>query len=220
MPVMNELLDFAMTDGLKLLLALVLGGAMGMERELTGKPAGLRTNLLIAVGAALLTIVSRHVGAESGDPGRIAAQVVTGVGFIGAGAIIQARGAVTGLTTAATIWAVAGVGIAAGSGAWQAAVLSTVIIISCLVSLRGMESRVRGRRSLARYSVTMLSGTDSMPAIDAVHSNPSIDAESLTVRVDELQRSVEITCVGSKKAHKELFRELCALDGVQHVQID
>ena len=68
-----------------------LGGAMGLERELTGKPAGLRTNLLIAVGAALLTIVSRHVASETGDPGRIAAQVVTGVGFIGAGAIIQAR---------------------------------------------------------------------------------------------------------------------------------
>ena len=220
MPVMNELLEFAMTDGLKLLLALVLGGAMGMERELTGKPAGLRTNLLIAVGAALLTIVSRHVAGESGDPGRIAALVVTGVGFIGAGAIIQARGAVTGLTTAATIWAGSGVGIAAGSGAWQAAVASTVIIISCLVSLRGLESRVRGRRSLVRYNVTMLSGSDSIPVIDAVHSNPSIDAESLTVRVDGPQRSVEITCVGSKKAQQELFRELCALDGVKQVQSD
>jgi len=220
MPVMNELLEFAMTDGLKLLLALVLGGAMGMERELTGKPAGLRTNLLIAVGAALLTIVSRHVAGESGDPGRIAAQVVTGVGFIGAGAIIQARGAVTGLTTAATIWAVSGVGIAAGSGAWQAAVASTVIIISCLVSLRGLESRVRGRRSLVRYNVTMLSGSDSIPVIDAVHSNPGLDAESLTVSVDGAERRVEISCVGNEKAQHRLFRELCDLDGVRRVQRD
>src|SRR5262245_12494018 len=94
----------------QLLLATLLGGAIGMEREISGKPAGLRTNILICVGATLFTVLSVQMSGARGDPGRIAAQVLTGVGFIGAGTILHARGSVTGLSRAATIWLVASIG--------------------------------------------------------------------------------------------------------------
>ena len=100
------------------MLAMICGGAIGVEREINRKPAGLRTNVLICFGAALYMIVSRQIssGAPYTDPARLAAQVVAGIGFLGAGVILQARGSVTGLTTAATIFVVGAVGISAGEG--------------------------------------------------------------------------------------------------------
>ena len=98
-----------------ILLAAVLGGMIGLERAFSGKSAGLRTNILICVGAAAFTLISRQMLSEEGSVARIAAQVVTGVGFLGAGAIIQDRGGVHGLTTAATIWLVAAIGMACGA---------------------------------------------------------------------------------------------------------
>src|SRR5690606_12783611 len=125
----------------RLLLAAILGGLVGLEREISGKPAGLRTNLLICVGAALLTELSLAVGlltAErpNADPARIAAQIVSGIGFLGAGTIIQARGSVVGLTTAATLWVVAAIGMAVGAAAYVEAVGTTVLVIVVLVLLR------------------------------------------------------------------------------------
>lgn len=132
-----------------LLLATVLGGAIGWERERSQKPAGLRTNVLICVGAALLADLSMRGAAmagTSGDPTRIAAQVVTGVGFLGAGAIMQQRGSVTGLTTAATIWVVAAIGLAAGFGAMVEATGTAIFVLVALVSLRRIEDRAHERR--------------------------------------------------------------------------
>src|SRR3990170_2055526 len=100
-----------------LVVAVLLGGAVGLERELRGKAAGLRTNILICLGATLFTHLSIHLAGPSGDPGRIAAQVVTGIGFLGAGTILHTRGAIAGLTSAATIWLVAAIGVAIGAGA-------------------------------------------------------------------------------------------------------
>ncbi|MHC4720948.1 MAG: MgtC/SapB family protein [Planctomycetota bacterium] len=113
-------------DILSVLLAVVLGAAIGLEREASGKAAGLRTNVLICLGAAVFTIISRQMG-RGGDASmtRIAAQIVTGVGFIGAGAIIRDRAGIYGLTTAATIWLVASIGMACGAGLHILAVTST-----------------------------------------------------------------------------------------------
>src|SRR5438874_11955249 len=99
---------------LQLALATLFGGAIGLERELGGKPAGLRTNILICIGSVLYTKLSITLAAGTADPTRIAAQIVTGVGFIGAGTILHARGAGVGLTSAATIWVVAAIGVALG----------------------------------------------------------------------------------------------------------
>src|SRR5882724_13361792 len=135
---------------LKLLLAMLCGGAIGFERELSRKAAGLRTNVLICIGAALYMIVSRHIGggAPYTDPARLAAQVVTGIGFLGAGVILQARGSIHGLTTAATIFVVGAIGISAGAGLFSLAAFSTGLIIVVLVLLRRVEEAVLHRRRL------------------------------------------------------------------------
>ena len=140
---------------LKLVLAILCGGAIGFERELSRKAAGLRTNVLICMGSALLMIVSRHIGggAPYTDPARLVAQVITGIGFLGAGVILQARGSVTGLTTAATIFVVAAVGIAIGDGMFGVAILSTSLIIIVLVALRRVERFVIRRQRMFHYSL-------------------------------------------------------------------
>jgi putative Mg2+ transporter-C (MgtC) family protein len=145
---------FRLVTLFRLVLAAVLGGAIGMEREVAGKPAGLRTNMLICVGAAMfmqLSIAVAEIGFSAdghpyGDTTRIAAQIVSGIGFLGAGAIIYSQGTVIGLTTAATIWVVAAVGAAVGAGAYVDAVGSTVLIVAILVGLRPIEHRLLAKR--------------------------------------------------------------------------
>jgi putative Mg2+ transporter-C (MgtC) family protein len=127
-------------DLLSIILAVIFGGAIGLEREISGKAAGLRTNVLICLGAAVFTIISRQMAAgTNGSLTRIAAQIVTGVGFLGAGAIIVDRGGVHGLTTAATIWLVASIGMACGAGFYALAVISTFIAILVLLGLGQLE---------------------------------------------------------------------------------
>jgi putative Mg2+ transporter-C (MgtC) family protein len=117
---------------IRLLIAALLGGAMGYEREQADKPAGLRTNILVCVGAALFTIASLHGFGGLSDPARIAAGIVIGVGFLGAGTIIRREAGVTGLTTAATIWVVAGVGLAVGCGLYILAMVTAAITFIAL----------------------------------------------------------------------------------------
>ena len=118
---------------LRLLLAATLGAIIGYQRERAGKPAGLRTHILICVGAALFTISSLYGFGAAADPARVAAGIVVGIGFLGAGAIIRrGEGVVEGLTTAATIWAVAGIGLAAGAGLYLLSAVTTVVILIVL----------------------------------------------------------------------------------------
>lgn len=117
----------------RLALALGLGAVVGVERERHRQPAGLRTHMLVTVGAALFTIVSAYgFSGELADPTRIAAQIVTGIGFIGAGAILHYRGNVKGLTTAASLWAMAAVGMATGAGLYVIAVAATIMVLVTL----------------------------------------------------------------------------------------
>lgn len=118
---------------LRLLLATALGALIGFQRERAGKPAGLRTLVLISLGAALFTVVSIYGFSSSSDPSRVAAGVVMGIGFIGAGAILQRqRGIVEGLTTAATVWAAAAIGLMAGTGMYLVSTVTTVLILVVL----------------------------------------------------------------------------------------
>ena len=122
-------------DLISIILATLLGAGIGLERELNGKAAGLRTNLLICLGAAVFTIISREMATgPEGSVTRIAAQIVTGVGFLGAGAIIQDR-RVHGLTTAATIWLVASIGMACGGQFYILAIVSSLIAVLALIGL-------------------------------------------------------------------------------------
>ena len=150
----NLVSDLPLDLLLHLVLAVILGGAIGLERELKQKAAGLRTNILICAGAALFTELSLASTAEFGDPSRIAAQIVTGVGFLGAGAIIQGRGTVTGLTTAATMWLVAAIGMAVGFGALLEATGTTLLVVLVLVALRPIERWIEKRKQLESGDAT------------------------------------------------------------------
>ena len=126
----------------RLLVAAVLGAAIGLERERRDHPAGMRTHLLVSVGSATFTVLSIEAFAAPGaDPARVAAQIVTGIGFLGAGAILKGPGTIKGLTTAASLWAVAAVGMAAGAAAYGVAIAATIIVIVSLWPLRSIESR-------------------------------------------------------------------------------
>jgi putative Mg2+ transporter-C (MgtC) family protein len=164
---------------LRLALAALLGGLIGFERELREREAGLRTHLLVALGSALFTIVGAygfHAFLDSGqsvvraDPTRIAAQIVTGIGFLGAGAIIRQGLSVRGLTTAATLWVVAAVGLAAGAGYYSAAVITTAVVLVALWPLRVMAYRIlrRYRSDDGRLVVELPSGTPPGELIDEI----------------------------------------------------
>jgi putative Mg2+ transporter-C (MgtC) family protein len=141
----------------RLLLAAVLGGALGFERELRQKSAGLRTNILIAIGSALFTLMSYELADAAGaDPGRIAAQIVTGIGFLGAGAIIRRDGDVHGLTTAATIWVNAAVGVAAGGGEFHLAFIATGVTLVALLLLHPIEKIIDRRFGSGRDRIDEL----------------------------------------------------------------
>ncbi len=133
---------------LRLLLAVLLSGLVGLERESKGRAAGFRTHILVCVGSALIMLTGIHLfalyrGAGGMDPTRLAAQVVSGIGFLGAGTIIQFRDSVRGLTTAASVWAAAGIGIAIGAGFYVGAVATTVIVLLALLVLSSLERRIR-----------------------------------------------------------------------------
>ena len=131
---------------MRLGVGLVLGAVIGFERELHRQPAGFRTHALVALGSALFTIVSAYgFGGSTVDPTRIAAQIVSGIGFIGAGTILQHRGNIRGLTTAASLWSVAAIGMAAGAGMLAMAAIGTTLILVVLSVLDRIEELVRRR---------------------------------------------------------------------------
>ena len=135
----------------RLLLAAVLGAAVGLEREYHQKPAGLRTNILIAFGSALFTVISLQLAsAAGGSTDRVAAQIVTGIGFLGAGAILRSGLSVHGLTTAATIWVNAAIGMAAGAGLPALAIGSTLVTLLVLAALPPIEAFFERQASIRR----------------------------------------------------------------------
>ena len=135
----------------RLLVAAVLGGLIGLERQLRHKPAGLRTNMFICFGAAMFTILSKQLAGTEADSARIAAQIIPGIGFIGAGSILHARGSVTGLTTAATLFVVASVGMAVGGGLYVTAIFAALLILLALALLGKLEARYEIKPVLTTY---------------------------------------------------------------------
>jgi len=139
----------------RLALAAALGGIIGLERELRHKAAGLRTNMLICFGSAMFTVLSAQMADRfGGDNVRIASQIIPGIGFIGAGAILRERGSVTGLTTAATIFVAASVGMAAGAGFYSTASFATVVILLALAALGKLERHFERKHRMVNYEVT------------------------------------------------------------------
>ncbi|MEW5937593.1 MAG: MgtC/SapB family protein [Candidatus Thermoplasmatota archaeon] len=186
LPIEQLLYDFLP----KVVLAILCGSLLGIERELKEKPAGLRTYLLITIGACLFQIIGTEISKSwlgAADPGRVAAQVVTGIGFLGAGAIIQSKGEVRGLTTAATIWFAAGVGVAVGAALYILAVFVTLVAVAALVLLRKLE-RALGTKGRMNYRCVI--ATTSPEAFDAAMN--LLAREPTKVKVLESKRLTEI----------------------------
>jgi putative Mg2+ transporter-C (MgtC) family protein len=213
---------------LRLALAAVLGAAIGIERELREREAGLRTHLLVCVGSALFTIVSaygfrgflEHGGAVvRADPTRIAAQIVTGIGFLGAGAIIRQGLSVRGLTTAATLWVVAAIGLASGAGYYSAAAITTVLVILSLWPLRllvhGMVVRFRPERE--RLLVDLERGRPPGVVLDAVEG-AGAHVESLALADEEDRRSLALDVDFPPKTREAVLAAVSDLEGVKAVQ--
>ena len=212
---------------LKLLLATLFGGAIGLEREIAGKPAGLRTNILICVGAALFTHLSINIaqigftpdGHPYGDTTRIAAQIVSGIGFLGAGAILHAHGAVVGLTTAATIWVVAAVGAAVGAGAYIEAGGTTVLMMLVLVGLRPLERHVLARRRRVSASLRVQRGV-GFDDLAEVLREAGVHVLSRRTFEHESDRSFELELIGSTRQFDVAVDELKRRADVISVTLD
>lgn len=138
----------------RLVLAAILGGIIGLERELKHRAAGLRTNLFICFGAAMFTLLSQKLAGVPSDSARIAAQIIPGIGFIGAGSILHTRGLTTGLTSAATMFVVASVGMAAGGGHYVTATFATFVVLASLFVLGHLEETFNLKLLLNSYEVT------------------------------------------------------------------
>lgn len=204
-------------DLLKLLGAIAAGGLIGLERELRDKPAGFRTNILICLGAALFTLLSVKLAEGRGqvDPTRIAAQIVTGVGFLGAGAIIQRRSHVRGLTTAATIWAVASVGMAFGAGAFALGILGALLTTGVVFGLSYAEYQISRWRSRAVYEVLLAPTAEAEARVQQIVTESGVRVRSwqLTKRAANIVGRLvavgpgsALDHLGARLAHEETVR--------------
>ncbi len=207
-----------MEYALRLLAATAVGAAVGIERDLKGKPTGMRTLILICLGACVIMILSVEVARQAGgtsDPGRIAAQVVTGIGFIGAGSILRSRVTVSGLTTAATIWFVAGVGLVLGYGDFILAGLATTLMILTLTALLPLERRIEVSRRLHILRIEV-DGPNLSRVRDALIQNRILADDVDLKRIDD-GVCLDIEYVAVDRKHVALVSRLRELDGVRVV---
>jgi putative Mg2+ transporter-C (MgtC) family protein len=204
---------------LKILLAAMLGGIIGLERELAHKEAGLRTNILIAIGSALITVLSFKIAAMTpgADPARLAAQIVSGIGFLGAGAIIQARFAVHGLTTAATIWTVAAIGIAVGCGFYLLAFIVTVFVVIVLTVFKLLLDYIEKQKRNYVYLIT----TEEKASLlaDLRHALTELNIKYSSARLNRRKGSYEFEVIFSTSENKnrEFLDKVMLLQGVKEV---
>src|SRR2546421_11867222 len=180
-------------------LATVLGGAIGLERELGGKPAGLRTNILICIGSVLYTHLSIAMVGAGTDPTRVAGQIVTGVGFIGAGTILHARGAVVGLTSAATIWVVAAIGVALGSGYYLDGIVTTLVVLVVLAGLGRVEKLVERQSTRATISIHARPGPTVLEDLEGLVRRAGLDILSVSTRQENVDLVTDLDMRGSRR---------------------
>jgi len=205
---------------LRLLVALILGAVVGLERERQERAAGLRTVTMVSLGSCLFTIVGAY-GFPNTDPSRVAAQIVTGIGFLGAGTIFLRKDLVRGLTTAATIWAVAAIGMAAGTSQYIVALFTTLLILSVLMVLKPIEKRFFKRPSEALVSVVVPRGEGEIERVRAALA--AIGAFPMSIRIHELNDSddrLEIDVgLPAHRTTSDLLRQLRTMEGAKQILI-
>jgi putative Mg2+ transporter-C (MgtC) family protein len=203
-------------DLFKLLLALLWGGLIGWERQFQEKPAGFRTNILICLGSTLFTMFSLKIGELSGaNPSMIAAQIVSGIGFLGAGAIIRHGEMVVGLTTAATIWLVASVGVGIGAGYYRISSIGAILALCVLLRFRKFEDMFNAFHHVRTYSIALPSEDDAVSNI--------LDSSKLRVVASKKMKSdgsyfYELTLVGGKNEHEVFLDKLLKSPAIDQVK--
>ncbi len=211
--------------GPKIFFSILCGGLIGLERELKDKPAGLKTNILICLGAALYSSISGMVAVvhadagHIGDPGRVAAQIVSGIGFLGGGTIIQSRGTVLGLTTAATMWVVAAIGVAIGIGHADMAVVASISVVSVLVGTTWFEDRVLGRSM--KFAIELVVDDPQGRVKEAI--NYALSRNDLRLNDFDLSLQGELSRVslkyqGHRASHKKFVLDLWGTPGIREVK--
>jgi putative Mg2+ transporter-C (MgtC) family protein len=214
---MIELLHQEMASGIvgtamvRLALAAILGGIIGLERELRHRPAGLRTNMFICFGAALFTILSDALAVEHlGDHTRISAQIIPGIGFIGAGSILHTRGLTTGLTTASTLFVVASVGMATGGGLYLTAIFATGVVLIALFSLGHLELTFNLKTLLISYEVTGGSVEEITQEINRILEHRHRMMQNIESGSTSQHVRLQFDVAGCNRDQKDLLRELKA----------
>ena len=211
---------------LRLVLAAALSGAIGFEREFHGRAAGFRTHILLCIGSTLIMLTSMHIfdlysAKISIDPARIAAGVITGIGFLGAGTIMHAKSAVRGLTTAASLWVVAGIGLAIGSGFYFGAFLTTLLTIITLMIFSIVERTMIRKDWYKTIIIETIEGIDQLKAIRAILEE--CHSEITDFEVDRARDGANMLLkVGLKlyetKCAAQILDDLSHLNGIRHVK--
>ena len=213
----------------KLLLAALAGGLIGFEREKHGRPAGLRTNLLVSLGSCVMMIVSEAFYIKYGmhtadstlrlDPGRVAAQIVTGVGFLGAGVILKEGASVRGLTTAASLWAVAGLGMAFGMGFYSLGAISTVLMLISLNLLKKLDPKIKKDRFLT-LTVTATNREGLLEELQGLFSAKKLVITDISSHVDLVANELYFQFVVTqqqKRIGHELTSEIKQFEGIRKI---
>ncbi len=206
---------------LRLIVAGILGGVIGLEREFKRKPAGLRTNMFICFGSAMFTILSGVLaGRLGGDHTRIAAQIIPGIGFIGAGSILHSRGSVTGLTTAATIFVVASIGMAVGGGFYLPAIFATIVIFLSLHFLGWFEKRWNLKPLTMAYEALGANAEQMISEINAVLEEEKHLMQTVQVGRSNGDYRVQFTVEGTWNEHQTLLSRLHRLVSLKKVETE
>jgi len=201
------------------LLSILFGGAIGFERELKGKAAGLRTNILICMGAALFTQVGMALAGSTPDKSRIAAQIVTGVGFLGAGTILHGKGTITGLTSAATIWLVAAIGVALGSGEIYMAGATTLVTIFVLGVLGRVENYIRQTSRVSKVTVELEPDLKRVDDIQLLARQAGVQVDDIRHEIVGDKLRVDITLRGPQRAQDQAKLALLRATGAYTLSV-
>ncbi len=208
---------------LKLLLAIALSGLIGLERESSQKPAGFRTHILICLGSAMMMVLSGLVleGQENhgGDVVRIAAGVITGIGFMGAGTIIISRGMIIGLTTAAALWAVAGLGLVIGGGYYLEAFIFTACVLLALVGFGYFEEQ-HLKKTMFRYTIKTEQSTHILVDIKKIAMHEGIKFQEITLRREKDRSIVLITFPASEEEENKFNHSLSSIEEIKEIKIE
>lgn len=208
---------------LKLVLSTVLGGIIGFEREVGNRPAGLKTHILVSIGATLIMLVSKYGFGHGADPARLAAQVVSGIGFLGAGTILRTGNTVQGLTTAASLWVCAGIGLAIGSGFYFGAVISVILVMLSLVILVRVENSLFANKKRS-IKIVAVERAGLIGDIGTFFGENDFVIKKIDINpLDDSKASVEMNFIVDVKANGKLgtiVDLMYNIDGIQRISLD